>query len=230
MSDPLAGSSWSAPATVEGFSRSPPNETLQRFAADELARVAGIGWAIDIGCGAGRNAVPLAAEGWRVLGTDLSWPMVVAAHARAGAPDLAGRLRVVVAPMDALPATDHRFDLVIAHGIWNLARSAAEFRRAATEAARVAAHGAALFVFTFSRNTLPPGARPVTGETFVFTQFSGQPQCFLTREELVAELAQAGFTLDAGIPFSEHNVRPPGTTHAVLAPVIFEAAFRFHAR
>ena len=29
-------------------------------------------------------------------------------------------------------------------------------------------------------------APPVAGETFVFTQFSGQPQCFLTERELVS--------------------------------------------
>ena len=229
MSDPLAGSAWSAPTTVEGFSRSPPNETLQRFAAAELGRLGGTGRAIDIGCGAGRNAAPLAEQGWHVLGTDLSWPMVVAAEARAQAPVMGKRLHVVLAPMDALPARDRGFDLVVAHGIWNLARSGAEFRRGVAEAARVAAPGAALFVFTFSRNTLPPDAQPVAGEPYVFTQFSGQPQCFLTREELVAEMARAGFALDPGVTFSEHNLPPPGAVHVARAPVIFEAAFRFQA-
>ena len=81
MRDPLAGSPWSMDTTVQGFVRSQPNETLMRFAAGERAR-APHGWMLDIGCGAGRNAVPLAREGWRVLGTDLSWPMLEAAAAR----------------------------------------------------------------------------------------------------------------------------------------------------
>jgi 2-polyprenyl-3-methyl-5-hydroxy-6-metoxy-1,4-benzoquinol methylase len=38
--------------------------------------------AIDIGCGAGRNSVPLADLGWKVLGIDLSRPMLDAAQAR----------------------------------------------------------------------------------------------------------------------------------------------------
>ena len=62
--------------------------------------------------------------------------------------------------MDRLPLADRSCDFVIAHGIWNLARSAVEFRRAVAEAARVAAPGAALFVFTFSRHTFPPETAP----------------------------------------------------------------------
>ena len=98
--------------------------------------------------------------------------------------------------MESIPARDRSFDLVIAHGIWNLARSAAQFRLALGEAARVAKPGAALFVFTFSRNTLPPQTQPVAGEPFVFTQFSGEPQCFLTEAQLVAELGGVGFVPD----------------------------------
>ncbi len=225
MHDPLAGSSWSAPTTVQGFSQSPPNATLMAFAGAELLR-APKGRAIDIGCGAARNAVPLARQGWDVLGLDLSRPMLDAAEARAVVEADPARLRFALAPMDALPAPDASFDLVVAHGIWNLARSSAEFRRAVDEAARVAVPGAGLFVFTFSRNTLPPDAEPVEGEPFVFTQFSGQPQCFLTREQLVAELARAGFVPDPGVTFTEHNLPPPGVAHTPRPPVIYEASFR----
>lgn len=79
---------------------------------------------------------------------------LVAASARARNERLEG-LQLALAPMDVLPAPSRAFDLVIAHGIWNLARSGEEFRRAVKEAARVAKPGAALFIFTFSRNTLP---------------------------------------------------------------------------
>ena len=65
------------------------------------------------------------------------------------------------------------------------------------------------------------------GEAFVFTQFSGQPQCFVTREQLLEELGQVGFVLDETIPISEHNLPAAGAIHAVRAPVIFEAAFRY---
>jgi SAM-dependent methyltransferase len=225
--DRLAGSQWSTPSTVAGFAQSQPNGTLIRLAERELSRV-GRHYAIDIGCGAARNAVPLARLGWKVLGIDLSTPMIAAAARRAliEAPD--AHLQFAIAPMDHIPAEDTSFDLVVAHGIWNLAASTNEFRRAVREAARVARPGAALFVFTFSRNTLEPDAQPVPGEAFVFTQFSGQPQCFLTDRQLLDELAEAGFVPDGGVPLVEHNRQAPGALRG-NAPVIYEGLFRYAA-
>lgn len=224
--DPLAGSPWSSPDTVAGFSQSPPNAALMDFAEQELRR-AGRGRALDLGCGAGRNTLPLARAGWDVLGLDLSWPMIAAAAGRAASERLESRAHVALAPMDALPVRDDSFDLVIAHGIWNLARSAAEFRRAVREAARAARPGAALFVFTFSRHTLSPDVEPVPGEPFVFTQFSGQPQCFLTETQLMTELEEAGFLPDSGVPLRELNRPAPGSLATGTGPVIYEAAFRY---
>ena len=208
---------------VQGFLQSPPNDTLLRFAADERQRSSDR-VVLDIGCGAARNAVPLALAGWRVVGTDNSRPMLEAARERA---TLAGahRARFVEAEMDALPVSDGSADLVVAHGIWNLARSSTQFRRAVREAARVARPGAGLFLFTFSRNTLPADAEPVAGEPFVFTQFSGEPQCFLRAVEVLQELAAAGFVPDPALPLTELNSRagllPPG------GPVIYQGAFKF---
>ncbi len=224
--DPLAKSPWSAPETVAGFVKSPPNLALMSFAERQLLRV-GSGRALDLGCGAGRNTLPLARLGWEVLGVDLSWPMLTAAMDRARQERPGGRLQLALAPMDSLPAPDAAFDLVVAHGIWNLARSAAEFRQAVSEAARVARPGAGLFVFTFSRHTLPPDAAPVAGEPFVFTQFSGDPQCFLADDQLVSELARAGFVPDPGVPLTELNLPRPGALQAVKAPIIWEGGFRY---
>ena len=140
-----------------------------------------------------------------VIGTDLSWPMLCAAAERGAGVDL----RLVLAPMDALPVCSGTVDLVIAHGIWNLARSGLEFRRAIAEAARVATAEAALFVFTFSRRTLPSNATPVAGESFVFTQFSGSPQVFLTEDQLFEELHAAGFVPDPALPLRELNLPRP---------------------
>jgi SAM-dependent methyltransferase len=223
--DPLAGSSWSAPGTVAGFAQSSPNEVLMRYAAAERARLE-TGRVLDIGCGAGRNAVPLAQAGWDVTGLDLSWPMLVAGLARAREAQVDHRIRFALAAMEALPVPDASADLIVAHGIWNLARSAAQFRRAVVEAARAARPGAALFVFTFSRNTFPPAVAPVEGESFVYTQFSGQPQCFLSAEQLVTEMAAAGFVPDARVPLTEYNRPPAGLLRSAGPPVIYEAAFR----
>jgi len=222
--DPLAGSSWSEPGTIAGFARSAPNATLMRVAEAEWQ--AGARIALDIGCGAGRNAVPLAQVGWTVLGCDLSRPMLAAAATRAMGEAPVGHTAFVLAPMDALPAADGRFDLVIAHGIWNLATSAREFRRAVHAAARAARTGAALFVFTFSRNTLRADAVPVAGEPFVYTAISGVPQSFLTAEELISELARAGLSLDPRYPLTEHNLPRPGMLTSNQTPVIYEGVFR----
>jgi ubiquinone/menaquinone biosynthesis C-methylase UbiE len=152
--------------------------------------------------------------------------MLCAAMRRAHEESLDRRFHGVLAPMEIIPAKDRSFDLVIAHGIWNLARSGAQFRAALAEAARVAKPGAGLFVFTFSRNTLPAPILPAAGETFVFTEFSGEPQCFLTETQLDTELRRVGFARDPGVPLREYNVPKPGTVSISAAPVIYEAAFR----
>jgi SAM-dependent methyltransferase len=224
--DPSAGSPWSRPETVAGFTSSPPNAELMQFAAGELARASGR-CVVDLGCGAGRNAVPLAEQGWSVFGLDLSRPMLEAAVRRARESGVRDRLHVALAPVDQLPVRNRCADLIVAHGVWNLTRSAAEFRRALGEAARIAKPGAALFVFTFSRSTLPPDAAPVAGETFVFAQFSGEPQCFLTAGTLLAELSAVGFAPEPALPLRELNRPRPGALGRPGGPVIYEGAFRF---
>ena len=203
---------------VAGFATAAPNAALIEFAGHLLS---GSGLLLDIGCGAGRNAVPLASKGWSVVGTDLSPSMLKAAAAREGGQ----RLRLLRAGMDALPIRSRSIDFIIAHGIWNLARSGHEFRLAIAEAARVAGRGAALFVFTFSRHTLPASAAPIAGESFVYTDFSGAPQCFLTETQLLEELRDVGFSLDPAQPLRELNRSAPGLPTAG-SPVIFEGAFR----
>lgn len=221
--DPLAHTNWSRPQTVAGFAASPPNLTLMQVSARERER--GGRRLLDIGCGAGRNAIPLAEAGWEVVGTDYSLPMVEAAAARAQEANL--NARFILAPMESLPFQDESFDLIVAHGIWNLAESTAQFRQAVREAARLAAPDAGLFVFTFSRNTISAEAEPVEGEEFVFTEFSGQRQTFLTEDQLIRELAAAGFERDPSLPLLEHNLPPPGKTRLGGPPVIYEALFRY---
>jgi SAM-dependent methyltransferase len=219
----MSDSPWNQPSTVAGFVRSPPNDTLLEIAAREWRASARL---LDIGCGAGRNALPLARAGWDVMATDLSSPMLTAAAARAADAGLANRVRLLRASMDHLPFASAGFDFIVAHGIWNLARSGREFRQAVREAARVARAGCALFLFTFSRSTLPETAEPLPGESFVFTQFSGQPQCFLTEEQIVSELAASGFDPDPLLPLRELNRPQHGALLTGTTPVIYEALFR----
>ena len=224
--DPLADTRWSEPGTVTGFARSSPNPVLMRFADLEAERCPS-GRVLDLGCGAGRNALPLAAAGWTVAGVDLSWPMLVAASARGRKAGLQGRLAWLLAPMNRIPLADRSADLIVAHGIWNLAPSAEIFRQAIGEAARVARPGAGLFVFTFSRSTLAPDVEPLDGQPFVYTQFSGAPQCFLTDDQLACELERVGFVPDPAVPMTEYNRRRCSTTALASPPAIYEAAFRF---
>ena len=61
MNDPLSGTPWSEAALVSGFAQSPPNHTLMECAA--ARRASGARQLLDIGCGAGRNAIPLVLQG-----------------------------------------------------------------------------------------------------------------------------------------------------------------------
>ncbi len=139
---------WEDPRTVAGFVSGAPNQQLLAF-AERFVDASVPARCLDLGCGAARNALPLAAMGFHVTGTDLSQPMLDAARARAAREGASLPVEFVHAPMAPLPFDDATFDLVVAHGIWNLARSGAEFRAAVSEAARVAKPGAGLFVFTF---------------------------------------------------------------------------------
>lgn len=216
---------WEHPQTVAGFTTGGPNQVLLAWAgryrgASPRPRC------LDIGCGAARNAVALSAAGFRVVGTDLSMPMLVGAQVRLAFTPLDVPVDLVLAPMAPLPFGDRQFDLVVAHGIWNLARSGAGFREAVAEAARVARPGAGLFLFTFSRRTLPPGAAPDPGEAFVFSSWANEPHCFLTEAEVIDELAAAGFVRDAAGPLTEYNAPGPGDIRMGGGPpVIFEGTF-----
>lgn len=218
---------WEDPRTVAGFVSGAPNQHLLEFArafvdASQPARC------LDLGCGAARNALPLAAMGFHVTGTDLSQPMIDAARERASREGAALPVAFIHAPMTPLPFGDAQFDLIVAHGIWNLARSGIEFRAAVAEAARVARPGAGLFVFTFSRHTLADDAVPDAGETFVFSSWNGEPQCFLTEDQLLITLGERGFTRDSQAPLTEYN-RPAQNAFRVGGPpVIYEGTFVMH--
>ncbi len=214
---------WEDPRTVAGFVSGTPNEVLLAYARRVLD-APGPRRCLDLGCGAARNAAPLAEMGFRVTGTDLSAPMIAGARDRVRAAAPSVTVHLIIAPMAPLPFPDATFDLVVAHGIWNLARSGAEFRAGVAEAARVSKPGAGLFLFTFSRHTLPPDARADAGETFVFSSWNGEPQCFLTEDEILAELGQAGFVRDAPGPLTEYNLPRPGELRSG-GPVIYEGTF-----
>lgn len=218
-------SRWESRQAVAGFASSGPNEVLLAFAQRFLGG-SRRPWCLDIGCGAARNALPLARMGFRVVAADLSAPMIEGARARILSSPTNPPVDLVRAPMSPLPFADNAFDLIVAHGVWNLATSGAAFRRAIEDAARVARTGAGLFLFTFSRRTLAPDARPDRDESFVFSCWNGEPQCFLDETELLDELGRAGFERDTPGPLTEYNVvmADPLRTRGG-PPAIYEGTF-----
>ncbi len=211
-----------------GFAAGAPNPVLVDWARAALASRGGAGGRarlLDIGCGAGRNALPLAEMGWRVVGLDDSAPMLSATRGRLAAGQRRLPVALVAAKMEPLPFPDATFDAVVAHGVWNLATSGTMFRSSVAEAARVARPGAGLFLFTFSRSTLPRQATPVPSESYVFTQFNGDPCVFLTEPELVDELARAGWQREGTGPLTEYNRPGPLSTGVAPRPALYEGTF-----
>ena len=66
---------------------------------------------LDIGCGYGRLAIPLAREGFRVTGLDLSPDLIAEAKRRAATADL--KISFQVGNMTSLPYNDERFDAAL---------------------------------------------------------------------------------------------------------------------
>lgn len=219
---------WEVPELVRAFSTGEPNDTLMYFALrlqDKLGEDNGPVKVLDIGAGAGRNAVPLACRGFHVTCVDLSAPMVAALRYKSHTEAPPGSMEIIQSPMAPLPLPDQTFDLIIAHGVWNLSKSDRELRHAMTEAARVAKPGAGLFLFTFSRHTIPDKGEPLPGERYIFTEFGDEPQCFLREGEIRDELLKAGFACNTDEPLTEYNCPPPPYDRVQRPPVIYEAMF-----
>lgn len=100
-----------------------------RMAATLQLAGRGPGTALDAGMGPGRLCGELARAGWTVSGVDASAEMVDFARNRL--PD--ARVRLVQAPIEALPFPDESFDLVTATGVLEYS----DMTRALDELARV---------------------------------------------------------------------------------------------
>ena len=90
--------------------------------------------------------------------------------------------------------------------------------------ATVFAVGVGLYALT----KVPLDAIPDLSDTqvIVFTEFSGQPQCFLTSDQIIAEVAAAGFNAEATYPLRELNRSASGLRTSGV-PVIYEGVFRY---
>jgi SAM-dependent methyltransferase len=88
---------------------SPPNPYLER----ELGGLP-TGTALDAGCGAGAEALWLAARGWQVTGADISTEALAKAAERAAGAGLSERVRWVEADLSTWTPEDS-YDLVMTH-------------------------------------------------------------------------------------------------------------------
>ena len=198
--DPLAGSAWSAPGTVAGFRSRRPTRCSWHTPTGSVDRPRLR--VLDIGCGAGPQCrAARASRGW-LIGTG---PVVADARGRRrdgreepGWPALVPGRRWTRCRFQTEPSTSHR-----ARHLEPGARSD-EFRRGDRGGRPGGAARAALFVFTFSRRTLPASRRRSPGKPSC-SRSSPAAAVFLTREQLLDELATAGFEPDPALPLRELN-------------------------
>lgn len=131
-------SGWNEMAAVYDRTRAFPGDgerAVTRAVADRL-RALGATRVLDLGCGTGRYAVPLAREGVRVVGADRSPEMLAMLASKEGA----DRVRVVRCDAEALPFR-RAFDAVLfshfLHLVPSLAKLAAELARVLVPSAHV---------------------------------------------------------------------------------------------
>ena len=194
----LANSFWDSVEIVERFAAREPDvrlmELLREYPEPSKTRV------LDIGCAAGRNAVPLARAKFDYQAIDASPAMAARTRERLapilGAGEAQRRIRV--GRMDDLSfAAGGAFDLVVALGIYHCAQSRAEWDRALSETARVLAPGGRLLVsvFTPETDTTGRGTHPVPGEPDVYVGFeSDERHVLVDAETLDRDMARFGLT------------------------------------
>lgn len=191
---------WERPDVVAQFAARDADRRLMELVADY--RDPGATRVLDLGCAAGRNAVPLAERGFDVHALDSSAAMVEETRRRL-APILGedeARGRVSVGRMDDLSSFgDASFDLVVALGILHNAASWPEWQRSMAEAVRVLRPGGRMLVAHFSPETDPAGTgmRPVAGQPHLFDGLHGARVTLLGEAELDAEAAHFGLVPDA---------------------------------
>jgi SAM-dependent methyltransferase len=139
-----------------------------------VAETAGLrpGRALDLACGAGRNAVWLARQGWRVTGVDFS--DVALRAARSLAAEAGVRVEWIEADVVAWMPPPHAWDLV---GVLYLQLPARERRSVLAHAAEAVCPGGTLLVVGHDLLNLTEGWGGPT-----------QPEVLFTPDDVVAEI------------------------------------------
>lgn len=193
MSGEQAQAFWNSDACVDMFAARDPDHRLVTLVEeyDDPSSVA----VLDIGCAGGRNAVLLVEHGFEVTAIDFAPAMVERTRQRVRAIRPAAANRVLLARMDALEfAPDDRFDLVVALGVYQQAKSVGEWELALRETSRVLKTGGRCLVANFAPGTRMGDSTPelVPGSRFVYSGFRYGNACLLEPEALDEEFAAVG--------------------------------------
>lgn len=100
MTEPQTGFGAYYAATRQGAPRATLLRALEAFAAEPAAAPR---FALDLGCGTGRDTVELLRRGWRVLAVDAEAAAIGEIKARAEALGMGDRLETAVARFEAIP-------------------------------------------------------------------------------------------------------------------------------
>ena len=195
------------------------------------ARLRPPGTLVDLGSGAGRHAVRLAARGFAVTAVDLSRPMLETVAAKARAAGVLDRMACVQANLcrlDALPAS--HFDVALSmFSTLGMIRTRPARRRALAEAARLLKPGGQLVLHAHNvwLNLADPqgrrwllgqvgkillGRAPFGDRRMTYRGISGMEVHLFRWGELAADLASAGFRVEESIPLH------PVTAATISAP------------
>jgi SAM-dependent methyltransferase len=188
-------SSWNDEETVRKFAEKDPDRRLlaylqSRDQGEELR-------ALDLGCAGGRNTVVLAERGADFTAVDASTAMVRETRARVA--KIIGQAkaekRVFTGRMDDLSAfSSGLFDLVIALGIFQNARSRDQWDASIGEAARILKPGGRLLVSNFGPRSEPEGRPlvPSEKEANLYRGFGPEPLYLVEAEALDRDMARHG--------------------------------------
>ena len=228
MNDPLSGTPWSEAATVCGFAQSPPNQTLMDVCCRPACRRCGAAARHRLRRRPQRHSAR--ASGLDSCRRSTCRSACCGRHSSGSQPKPPGagsawrwrRWNSCRSP-DAAWTSSSR----TGSGTWR--RRPPSFAPRCVEAARVARPGvrSSSSPSRVRRCPIPIGR---SRERYVYTRFSGGPQIFLTVDELVEELAAAGFSVDPSIPIVEHNRRCQGAIYVGGAPVFIEGAFSYSGK
>ena len=164
---------------------SPPLPSVTEFAKilkrEKVERV------LDLGCGTGRHAIPLAKAGFHVIGLDVSETALRVLRDRLKKASIPN-VTLVKHEMGQLPFIEDYFDAVVCtnvlhHGLL------AEVKQTIAEAYRVMKRGAPAFVVTLSRADFRMGTgKKLEQNTYIFTECEerGIVHHFFSRQELLS--------------------------------------------